>query len=283
MRLKRVTLSFAMHVALAGFFGFTSFGALAQDNKTSTTWELRVCAGGDNLPYSNKEQQGFENHIATLLAQDLHAKLSYLWLPKLQNSDRDLLLLREGKCDLFLDDSNLSDPYLETLAYYQSTYFFVYRADAPFKVTSFDDAVLEKLRIGVGKMSPPDPVLAARGLVDNLHHYNGVLPGNSAESMIADVVNGKLDLAVVWGPTAAYYAPKQLVKLKLVPVAPQVTTSGLSMVYATSMALRVGDTELRDLLNQALADKWEEIQKVLEEHNIPTLPLPKPVISVSGG
>jgi mxaJ protein len=288
MRMRRITVSLAMHVALAGFFGFISFisfGALARSSSktaTSTTWELRVCADGDDLPYSNKKQQGFENRIATLLAQDLHAKLSYLWLPKLQNASRNLLWLRENKCDLFLDDSNLSDPYLATLAYYQSTYVFVYRADAPFKVTSLDDAVLKKLRIGVESMSPPDPALGARGLVDNLHHYNPVLPTKSAEAMIDDVVNGKLDLAVVWGPVAGYYALKRSVKLEVVPVTPQVDTSGLSTVYATSMGLREGDTDLRDVLNQALADEWAGIQKVLKEYNVPTIPLPKPAINVGG-
>lgn len=281
IKMKKTVIFRAVYVALVGLFGLISFGALAQSTKTSTTWEMRVCAAKDNLPYSNKQQQGFENQIISLLAQDLHAKLTYLWLPKLQNAKQNILLLNEGKCDVFLDAKDDSDDFLLTLPYYQTTYFFAYRADAPFKITSLDDPILKKLRIGVMNVSPPDIALGARGLANNLHHYS-LNPNGPVAQMIDDVVNKKLDVAIVFGPIGGYLAKQQKVKLKLVPVTPQVGQFGLSMVYPTSMGLRQGDTNLRDLLNQALADKWDDIQKVLKDHNIPLLPLPKPVISIGG-
>lgn len=253
--------------------------ALAESERT--TWELRVCADQSNLPYSNRQQQGFENRIIEMIAQELHARLSYLWLPKLRNADQDLLLLREGKCDVFLDVGDGLAPYLTTLAYYQTTYYFVYRADAPFKVTSLDDAVLHKLRIGAMAASPPDVALGVRGLVGNIRHYYPD-PEHPGAPMMADVANGKLDLAVVWGPLAGYFADKQPAKLKLAPVKPRIETSSLSMVYAASMGLRAGDKELVDLLNQALAAKWDDIQKILSDYNIPLLPLPKPVLTIGG-
>src|SRR5581483_9758932 len=36
---------------------------------------LRTCADPANLPFSNRQQQGFENRIAELVARDLHARL----------------------------------------------------------------------------------------------------------------------------------------------------------------------------------------------------------------
>ena len=43
------------------------------------TRQLRVCADPDNLPFSNRKQQGFENRIADLLARETHAQLRYVW------------------------------------------------------------------------------------------------------------------------------------------------------------------------------------------------------------
>src|ERR1044072_1905645 len=41
--------------------------------------ELRVCADPNNLPFSNRAGEGFENRIADLIARDLHEKVAYTW------------------------------------------------------------------------------------------------------------------------------------------------------------------------------------------------------------
>ena len=41
--------------------------------------ELRVCADPNNLPYSNRAEEGFENRIVELLAKDLGATVKYTW------------------------------------------------------------------------------------------------------------------------------------------------------------------------------------------------------------
>jgi quinoprotein dehydrogenase-associated probable ABC transporter substrate-binding protein len=269
---------------LMGSVGLVLSHAQAQSNPT--TWELRVCADQNDLPYSNEQEQGFENRIISLLTQDLHAKLTYLWLqlPKLHGSIQPLRSLRQDKCDLVLEVGDGEAPYLTTLAYYQSTYVFAYRADASFdtKSLSFDDPVLRNLSIGVLSSSVPDVALLSRGFrtKGNLHYEAPTL--SSPTPLLDDVAQGKIDMAIVWGPVAGYYAKTHDVKLKIVPVTPQVGTSGISMVYSFSFGLRHGDTELRDLLDKAIADKWDGIQKVLKDYNIPVVPLPKPVLSIGG-
>ena len=39
---------------------------------------LTACADPNNLPFSNKAGEGFENKLAQLIATDLHAKLEYV-------------------------------------------------------------------------------------------------------------------------------------------------------------------------------------------------------------
>lgn len=251
--------------------------ALAQ---SAPTWDLVVCAAKDYAPYSNQEEQGFENQMMTLLAQDLDAHLTYVWLPHIQVFSQNQRLLNEGKCDLLLDVGDNSDDFLTTIPYLQTTYYFVTRSDAAVQIESFDDEALRSLRIGVVTASPPDEALGLRGMRNNVRHYI-TQPNSPAPQMIADLTAGEIDLAVIYGPDAGPLVQRND-QLQMVPVAPQVELSGLLMVYQTTMGMRKDDTDLRDLLNDALAHKWDEIQDALDATGIPVLPLPRPVTTVGG-
>ena len=43
---------------------------------------FRVCADPNNLPYSNQQQQGFENKLAELIATDFGDEVTYTWYPQ---------------------------------------------------------------------------------------------------------------------------------------------------------------------------------------------------------
>lgn len=237
------------------------------------TWELRVCADPDNLPYSNRERQGFENRIIAILADELQADLSYAWLPLPRREGQEALMLRLGECDLLAAVPDGTDPYLTTLAYYRSTAVFVTRKDAPFKITSLDDPLLHELQIGVQRGSPEDYALVGRGMIDNVHHFFVSDPG---ESILRQVADGALDVGIVWGPIAGYYAARLDLPLVLTPVSPEIDVPFLPMVQAISLAVRRGDEAFRDLLDRALAVRWREIQAVLETYHVPQLSLPTP-------
>src|SRR4030095_2104164 len=66
--------------AASGGAGLLLCGVLAFAWKVDRP--LRVCADPNNLPFSNRQGQGFENQIATLLAKDLHRRLEYEWAPQ---------------------------------------------------------------------------------------------------------------------------------------------------------------------------------------------------------
>jgi len=79
---------------LAVFLFFCSLPVLA------ATPELRVCADPNNLPYSNQQQQGFENALAQLAASDLGMNLSYFWFPQRHKFFRNTL--QAGVCDVVM-------------------------------------------------------------------------------------------------------------------------------------------------------------------------------------
>lgn len=263
-----------------------SWGLAQDEAPAEPTFELRVCSDPNNMPYSNRAKAGFENKIATIIADQLGAELTYVWYPARQLLIREVF--REGECDLIMGLQDGNPLATTTLAYYQSTYVFVYREDAPFEIESLDDPDLADLRIGVqvppgdGTGLPPTEALVAKGY----RNFEGFsLAGDysrpePSRPIIDAVANKTVDLAVAWGPIGGYFASVEKVPLKVVPVTPQVVTlpTFLPMVVPISMAVRQGDEDLADLLDRAIIARWEEIQAVLEDFHIPLVPIPKPAL-----
>lgn len=260
---------------------------LGQDKAQASGWEMRVCADPNNLPYSDREREGFENRIAAILADELNANLTFVWYP--QRMTMIERALRTGRCDMIMGIVDGHPQVLTTLSYYRSSYVFVYRKDAPFQIKSFDDPVLKDLTIGVqlagGGAPPPNIALTNRGLGANLEGYS-ILGDYSEDTplspIITAVANGDVDVAVAWGPLAGYFAKHQGVPMAVVPVSPQFEPPGWPMVFSISIGLRKGDIDLSRLLNRALVKRWDDIHAVLESYGVPLMPLPKPKLSLTG-
>jgi quinoprotein dehydrogenase-associated probable ABC transporter substrate-binding protein len=234
---------------------------------------LRVCADPENLPFSNKTQDGFENRIAALVAKDLHAELNYTWWPQrgayLENS------LEAGECDAVMGVPSSTNSVLPTRPYYRSTYVLVTRKDRDLQISSLLDPRLETLRIGIhvvgNDYAPPAYLLAQRGLTKNLAGYS--LYGGSDERdpqarLIEAVASGAVDVAVAWGPFAGYFAPKQSAALMIAPVSPPMFQS-IPFAYDISAAVRKDDRMLQSRLQDALARQCAGIAAILAEYSIP--------------
>lgn len=237
---------------------------------------LRVCADPNNLPFSNAKREGFENRIADILGQELGAKVEYTWWAQRRGFIRNTL--KAGKCDLVMGLPAHFDLALTTKPYYRSSYVFVTRRDRHLNIRSFDDPQLRKLEIGVQLIgddynnTPPAHALARRHIVDNVKGY--LVYGDYRDAVptaqILDaLVKGDIDVAVVWGPLAGYYAQKSGVPLALRPVLPHVDQSWLPMEYAISLGVRHGDRKLRDEIDAAMARRQADIQKLLHDYGVP--------------
>jgi mxaJ protein len=242
----------------------------------TTMRELRVCADPNNLPFSNEQQQGFENRIAELVARDLNAKLSYVWYAQRRGFTRNTL--GTNKCDVFIGVPSSLERVSATVPYYRSTYVFVTRRDARTKPASFDDPALRKLKIGVQMIgddfnnTPPAHALATRHIVQNVKGYSvygDYSRPNPPARVIDAVAHGEVDVAIAWGPMAGYFARHEPVALDITPVSPQIDLPFLPFVFDISMGVARGHDSLRDQLNAIIARRRGEIDTILDSYGVP--------------
>jgi mxaJ protein len=240
------------------------------------TAELRVCSDPNNLPFSNQQQQGFENKIASVVAQDLNAKLKYTWWAQHRGFVRNSLNAHE--CDLLIGVPASFERTINTTPYYRSTYVFVTRRDRHLDIRSFDDPILRRLTIGVQMIgddftnTPPAHALTQRHIIQNVRGYSvygDYRTPNPPARIIDAVANRDIDVAVAWGPLAGYFAQREPVALDITPVSPQIDLPFLPFVFDISMGVRRGDTALRERLNSVIAHRKGDIDRILAQYGVP--------------
>ena len=259
--------------ALAFAQGTNTAGPNTGGPNTGGPRTLRVCADPDNLPFSDKEEQGFENKIASLVAEDLGMTVSYFWWPHRRGFLRNTL--RAGECDVLMGVPEGMDAFITTKPYYRSTYQFVSRVDRDLDITSFDDPRLRKLKIGVNTIgydynnSPAARALGARGIVGLKGFPTFYNEENRPSGIIAAVAEGEIDMAIVWGPVAGYFAKQQEVPLALSPVPEFDARSRTPFAFGFAVGVRKPEKALLARIQQALDRKRGEVEQILREYSIP--------------
>ncbi|HVJ37698.1 MAG TPA: quinoprotein dehydrogenase-associated putative ABC transporter substrate-binding protein [Stenotrophomonas sp.] len=238
--------------------------------------ELRVCADPNNLPFSNRDGQGLENRLVQLLAKDLGATVEYTWWAQRRGALRNTL--NAGRCDVVPGIASSIEGLATTRPYYRASYVFLARAGTPWaQVHSFDDPALRQARIGVqlvgddGANTPPAHALSRRGIVGNVRGY--MIYGNYAQqapqaSIAEAVAKDEIDIAVVWGPTAAFFAKQQPVPLALAAVTPWLDGPQWPMAFDISLGVRRDDVELRQALDAALLRNQVAVAALLREFGV---------------
>ena len=238
---------------------------------SAQTRELRVCADPNNMPFSSRDQNGFENHIAAIVAHDLNAHLTFVWQRMGRGFVREYL--DKAQCDLLIGIPASYRPVLTTSPYYRSTYVFVSRQSGP--ALSLDSPALHGLKMGVQVLeeeyTPPGEALARRGLQGAIVGFDTT--GDGADSIVRAVADQTVDIALVWGPLAGYFAKQFGHHLRVTPIEPEVDPPGLPLTFAISMGVRKGNVALRDELETILADRKADIRAILDDFGVPQLPL----------
>ena len=237
---------------------------------------LTACADPNNLPFSNQAGEGFENKLAEMIAADLHADLRYVWWAQRRGYVRNTL--NEAKCDFWPGIGSNVETAATTRPYYRSTYVFVTRAGDKLDQLTLDDPRLRRLRIGVQMVgddfsnTPPAHALARRGIVTNVRGYmlygDYQKPNPPAEILDA-VEGGDLDVALVWGPLAGYFAARSPGSLRLEPVTPWMDDMQWPMQFDVSVGVRRDNETLLKEIDGVLRRRSREVQRLLRAYHLP--------------
>lgn len=239
---------------------------------------IRVCADPDNMPLSNQKGEGFEQKIAELIAREWNSQIEYAWWPIRRGFFSRALNGRY--CDVAIEAPSGLDMAGVTRPYFRSGYVFVTRKDRGLDIKSLADPRLKKLKIGVNLLNsdaentPPAMALSRYGVIGNLVGYT-TFYGDSArpEDIVNAVAQEDIDVAIVWGPLAGYFAKYAPAPLALQPLPERDSLSDFPFQYNIGMGVRRRDRELRDSLQAVLERKRPEIQAILKEYGVPVFPI----------
>jgi len=237
---------------------------------------LRVCADPNNMPFSNERGDGFENRLARLVARDLRRPLEYFWLPQRRGFIRNSLNAR--RCDVVIGVPAQYGLLQPTRSYYRSAYVFVSRRDRHLHIDSFDAPSLTSLTIGIQMAGddynnpPAAEELASRHIVQNIRGftvYGDYSRPDPQRDIVDAVADGRVDVAVVWGPLAGYYAQRESTPLDVRPVAALAGNTPSRFTFDIAMGVRRDDTALRAALDDVITRRGDDMRQILRSYGVP--------------
>ena len=159
----------------------------------------------------------------------------------------------------------VSDPY------YTSSYAFVTPARKHLHIASFTDEHLNEQRIGLQileeDLSPPSLPLIRSGHAAQIVGFESF--GNHEGNVVKAVADGRVGVAVVWGPVAGYFARLSRVPLTVTPVPRHYSFAGIPFTYSLGLGVHKQDQALLLKINDSLHRLQPQINQILATFSIP--------------
>ena len=265
-------------VALAAAAAFAVSGGAAAAERTA----FKVCADPHYLPWSNEVGEGYENRIASLLASALNLPVEYTWFPQRMGFIRNTLRARgpdgEYKCNVVMGLPTGFELAITTEPYYHSTYALVYVKErglddvrSAADLLALEPARRGKIRFGLAERNPGTIWLAKHGLLDQIevayasqHGDPELHPGQLEQQ---DLLAGKIDATIMWGPIAGHFARGNPdVPIAVIPMASE---PGVRMHFGISAGVRFGQKAQKEELQKLLDDNADAVEAILRENGVP--------------
>jgi quinoprotein dehydrogenase-associated probable ABC transporter substrate-binding protein len=241
--------------------------------------QLRVCGDPGNMPLSDINRAGYGNKIIELVAKEMGTEVHYFWRPYLERGiTRQTFEVNE--CDVLLDMPVGFERILTTTPLYKTTYVLAYRNDRGIDISNLDDPKLHELKIGVFQTSGLRSALTKRGIIKNvslhvLSHNADLKPENQPYQQVKKVLDGKLDVAGIWGPFAGWLKA-QGEPLTIQPV--NMWEDEIPQEFEIAIGLRNIDWILKYKFDLALEARKAEIEKILRDFGVPLVQCSKCVV-----
>lgn len=232
---------------------------------------FRVCADPNYLPFSNDRGEGFENRLAELYADHLGVPVVYTWFPRTVGFVRNTL--RARACDVIMGVILGDELVQNTNPYYRSTFVMAVRTADAARYPDLDAPALDDARIGVVAGTPPADLLQRRGLIDETSSYQLMVDpriDNQGPILMRDLAQGRLDVALGWGPLIGYWAKQQDVPITFVPLESD-RRQNLVMDFRVSLGIRPGEAQWKHELEEATRALQPQIDAILAAYAVPLL------------
>ncbi|HEX5307049.1 MAG TPA: transporter substrate-binding domain-containing protein [Dyella sp.] len=251
-----------------------ALGAMAAPSPAHAADTLKVCADPDYLPYSNRDGQGFENEVAQYVASQLGATVDYTWADSRGHGGFAEYLSRhldKGQCDVVMNMPYGNQEELTTTPYYVSSYVFVFKKDKGYDLADLNSPDLRKLKVGFESDTPVEAGLQLRGMVTKAIPYDvGGESGSSPRSVLDDLESGKIDVMITWQPAIGAFL-KDYPDLTTVTLPNSRATGSPEMyTFPMSMAVRQGDTALKQKLDALIKAHSADLHAILQRHGVAT-------------
>jgi mxaJ protein len=92
--------------------------------------------------------------------------------------------------------------------------------------------------------------------------------------VIRALAEGRVDVAIVWGPLGGYFSRESPVPLEVTPLADDAKDPDLPFHFDIAIGVRANDKALRNVLDEELARRRTEIEDILRSYGIPQITLP---------
>ena len=232
------------------------------------------------MPLSNIKQEGFQNKLATLLGDAMGAKVVYSWRPFIergltrQTFDQDM-------CDVMFDMPANYGRLLTTFPVYKTPYVLAYRNDKGLELTGLDDPKLKDLKIGVFQTSGVRRALAKRGIVSNVvlqtqTHDGDLVPEHQPWYVVQRMLDGELDVAAVFGPFAGWVKTMKNEPITIQPI--NLDEDTVPLEFEMAIGVRKTDAFLKYMLEFALEDHAEEVEKIFKDYGVPLVQCSKCIV-----
>lgn len=251
------------HASMAIFAAATAAGA-------ERIGSLRVCADPGNMPFSNNRGEGIENKIAEVLARSLGTWVQYYYRPGIERGMTRTTLYAD-ECDVMFDMPSDTERVLVTTPLYRTTFVLASRSDRGITIKNLDDPRLKTLKVGVYQTSAIREALAdhdVRNLsIHYLSHDGDLVAEDQPAYQVQQVLDGKIDIAAVWGPFAGYYQAMKHAPIALQPV--NLMDDAVPLEFDMAVAVRTSDKDLQAQLERALHAERDAVRSILTEFGVP--------------
>lgn len=249
--------------------GVCAGSAPAQTSDLVSQNAFRVCADPANYPMSTREETGFENALADLMAEKLGLPVQYTWYPMATGFVRNTL--GAGKCDVVMGYAQGHELVLNTNHYFTSVYTLIVPKGSDLAdVTQLADPALQGKRIGVVAGTPPGAHLARNGLIAKAKPYNLVVDRrheDPAVDMLNDLAAGDIDAAILWGPLGGPLVKADFPDFAVIPLIREELPPRL--FFRITMGVRQGEKVWQRELNSLIRRHQDEINQLLSEAGVP--------------